>query len=30
VRLKGGRIAVLQGGTALKECILVNGKYQER
>jgi hypothetical protein len=30
VRLMGGRVIVLQGDTALRECILVNGWYQER
>ena len=26
VRLMGGRVVVLQGGSALRECILVNGR----
>ena len=26
----GGRVVVLQGGTELREIILVNGWYQER
>ena len=30
VRLMGGRVIVLQGVSALRECILVNGWYQER
>ena len=30
VKLMGGRVIVLQGGEALRECILVNGWYQER
>jgi hypothetical protein len=30
VRLMGGRIVVLQGSSALREWILVNGWYQER
>jgi hypothetical protein len=30
VRLMEGDVVVLQGGSALRECILVNGWYQER
>jgi hypothetical protein len=30
VRLMGGRVIVLQGDTVIRECILVNGWYQER
>ena len=30
VKLMGDCVVVLQGGTALRECILVNGWYQER
>ena len=30
VRLMGGRVVVLQGDTALRENVLVNGWYQER
>ena len=30
VRLLGSRVVVLQGDTALRECVLVNGWYQER
>ena len=30
VRLMGGRVVVLQGDTALRECILDNDSYQER
>ena len=30
MKLMGGRVIVLQGGEALRECILVNGWYQER
>jgi hypothetical protein len=30
VKLMGGRVVVLQGDTALRECVLVNGWYQER
>jgi hypothetical protein len=30
VRLMGGHVIVLQGGTSLRECSLVNGWYQER
>ena len=30
VRLMGCRVVVMQGGTALRECFLVNGWYQER
>lgn len=26
----GGRVVVLKGDTALRECVLVNGWYQER
>ena len=26
----GGSVLVLQGDTALRECVLVNGWYQER
>ena len=30
MRLMGGRVVVLQGDTALRECVLVKGWYQER
>ena len=30
VRLMGGRVVVLQGGTAVRECVLVNSWYQKR
>ena len=30
VRLIGGSVVVLQIGSALRECILVKGWYQER
>jgi hypothetical protein len=30
VRLMGGHVVVLWGGTASRECIFANGWYQER
>ena len=30
VRLIGGNVVVLQGGSTLRECSLVNSWYQER